>query len=89
MKKLAIVGWKSLIPFYNEYILWKIADRNLIKDILIVALLMILSIFTFGITAIIALLYVIIIMFLLSEMISESFGHGIGYDSKIFHHTLL
>ncbi len=85
-------GWKSLIPFYNAYILWKIAGRNFIELVVATVIVVVISIVLgsivaatssgiLGIGIIAGLLYLIYLIYLI--IVTCEFCDGL---SKAFGH---
>ena len=90
-------GWKALIPIYDSYILWKIAGRNWIKDMLIIAGTFIAyMVFAFlniqnSIFGIVSLLFgFVFVVYLLVAVcgycsgLSHNFGHAGGFAVGLF-----
>lgn len=92
-------GWKSLIPFYNAYILWKIAGRNFIELVVATVIVVVLSIVLGSIAAatssgilgiITVLLYLIYLVYFIAvnckfcDGLSKAFGHGGAFATGLF-----
>ena len=92
-------GWKSLIPFYNAYILWKIAGRNFIELVVATVIVVVLSIVLGSIAAatsseilgiiagllyLIYLIYLIIVTCKFCDGLSKAFGHGGAFATGLF-----
>lgn len=93
-------GWKSIIPFYNVYILFKIAGRNFWKYFGIAVLLGIVngvaeSVANSALAMLLALATLALAIWLIVEMVkfyhglSTKFGHGAGFTvGLIFLNTI-
>lgn len=93
-------GWKSLIPFYNIYILFKIAGRSFWKYFGLavglgiaegiadaVASTVVATIF--GIATLVLAIYVIIELVKMYHGLSTKFGHGAGFTvGLVFLNTI-
>ena len=83
-------GWKVLIPFYNLYILFKIAGRNFWKflgiyiGIAFALWFMSSSSFAGVLLAIVLCVYFIIEFVKLYNGLSKRFGHGTGFTVGLF-----
>lgn len=92
-------GWKSLIPFYNAYILWKIAGRNFIELVVATVIVVVLSIvlcsiavatsseilgIIAGLLYLIYLIYLIIVTCKFCDGLSKAFGHGGAFATGLF-----
>ena len=91
--KMGEKGWKSLIPFYNMYILFKRCYNSkkfwqyLIATIIYIVADVVLYIAVkdsilyncSAIIELIALIWCIVILILLYHNVSKSFGHGAGF----------
>ncbi len=97
--KAGEAGWKSIIPIYNSYILFKIAGMSFIKTLIIIIVLVVLLIvmpiiaistlnaalsFASGIIALVLAIYIIVIACKLCDNLSKAFGHGLGYAVGLF-----
>jgi len=83
-------GWKSIIPIYNVYILFKIAGRNFWKYLLICLGMSICSTIAssvgagalatiLGIVTLALCIWAIVELVLLNHGLSKNFGHGVGF----------
>ena len=83
-------GWKSLIPFYNTYILFKITGRNFWKWLGIYVGILFANMFSgmvsssfvgvlLSIVAIVLWVYFIIELVKVYNGLSKRFGHGTGF----------
>lgn len=98
-EKAGEAGWKSLIPIYNVYILWKIANLSFLKFFLIclaysilvpilsgivIASGSVLLSFLITLLAIAFVIYIIVVAWKLCSNLSHSFGHGTGFALGLF-----
>ncbi len=91
--KAGYAGWKSLIPFYNFYILCKISERSFGKVFglcIVIILLPIISTFLMmsgntavvsilGIVSLVLSIWFLVEMVLVYNGLSKNFGHGAGF----------
>lgn len=89
-KKAGEPGWKCLIPIYNAYIMYKIADKKhyfwimLLISILAGALTVIINILAFlalpaAVLAIVLMIIAIVLNIIVYYNLSVNFGHGAGF----------
>lgn len=79
--KAGEAGWKSIIPFYSDYILFKICWETKYFGIMI-GLTVLYGVFAamgIGIGATIALLVALVISLMMYHKLSLSFGKGLGF----------
>ncbi|MCI9282592.1 MAG: hypothetical protein HFG56_04805 [Lachnospiraceae bacterium] len=90
-EKASEPGWQALIPFYNAYILYKIAWKTqyfflflgCIGTILIVTFIDFLSVFLFPLV-LIAYAVIFFLKIILAHKLSTAFGHEIGFTLGLF-----
>ena len=89
-KKAGEAGWKSIIPIYNSYILFKIAWKPLYfwLEIVIAAVVGVLNVLApqmenaasvISVVILIALVVFCIFNIILFYKLSKAFGHGVGF----------
>ena len=82
--KAGEAGWKSIIPIYNSYILFKISwKKSMFWIMLVIAFLtcVLTSVDNMTVVIIGSLLSIVtaIISIMLSHKLSKAFGHGVGF----------
>lgn len=92
-------GWKSLIPVYNAYVLWKIAGRNFIEVAVTSAIAIVVCIVLFSIAGSISskvlgiisillfiayLIYLLVVNCKFCDGLSKAFGHGGAFATGLF-----
>lgn len=97
--KAGEAGWKSLIPIYNMYVLFKLIGMNYIKTLIIVVVLGVLAVampfiaiatgiaFLATLSALftlVLLIYLLVVICKMCDNLSKAFGHGFGFAVGLF-----
>ena len=87
-------GWKSIIPIYNTYVLFRIAGRNFWKYFLILLVVNIVGSIASGTTGILSIILSVLVLaggiWAIVEFVeflhglSTNFGHGKGFTVGLF-----